>query len=169
MANNESSPDQARLPVGKWLLVTLAVIVLDQVTKYMATVQLDYGNPLAVLPSFNLTLLHNTGAAFSFLADQSGWQRWFFATVSLLASVFILVWLRKLTGAQKPLALALALILGGALGNLIDRALFGYVIDFIQVYYRDLYWPAFNIADSAISIGAAVLIGDALFRAREKR
>ena len=147
----------------KWLGVSLLVVIFDQLTKFLADSQLNYAEPLALLPSFNLTLLYNPGAAFSFLSDASGWQRWFFVTVSLLASVFLVLWLRKLKPEQKLLALALALVLGGALGNLIDRLLLGHVVDFIQVYYKTFYWPAFNIADSAITVGAALLIWDALF------
>ncbi len=147
----------------KWLGVSLLVVIFDQLTKYFADSQLEYAVPLKLMPSFNFTLLYNPGAAFSFLSDAGGWQRWFFVTVSLLASVFLVLWLRKLKPEQKLLALALALVLGGALGNLIDRLWLGHVVDFIQVYYRDFYWPAFNIADSAISVGAVLLIWDALF------
>jgi len=150
-------------PAGKWLGVTVLIIVLDQLTKYLAEAHLGYAEPLAVLPSFNLTLLYNRGAAFSFLNDAGGWQRWFFVTVSLLASVALLVWLRKLHAHQWRLALALSLVLGGAVGNLIDRLWLGHVVDFIQVYYRDWYFPAFNIADSAITVGAILLIWDSLF------
>ena len=147
----------------KWLGLSLLVIVLDQITKFVADAQLVYAEPLPVLPSFNLTLLYNRGAAFSFLSDASGWQRWFFVTVSLLASVVLIVWLRKLKSDQWLLALALSLILGGAIGNLIDRLWLGHVIDFIQLYYKSFYWPAFNIADSAITVGAVILVWDALF------
>lgn len=151
----------------KWLGVSLLVVIFDQLTKYFADSQLEYAVPLKLMPSFNLTLLYNPGAAFSFLSDADGWQRWFFVTVSLLASVFLVLWLRKLKPEQKLLALALALVLGGALGNLIDRLWLGHVVDFIQVYYRDFYWPAFNIADSAISVGAVLLIWDAMFAKSE--
>jgi len=149
--------------MGKWLSLSVVVIILDQFTKYLAEAGLVYAEPLAVLPSFNLTLLYNPGAAFSFLSDASGWQRWFFVTISLAASVFLVYWLRKLGPQQRLLALALSLVLGGAVGNLIDRLLLGHVVDFIQVYYRDFYWPAFNVADSAITVGAVLLVWDALF------
>ncbi|HED19818.1 MAG TPA: lipoprotein signal peptidase [Gammaproteobacteria bacterium] len=149
--------------MSKWLSLSVVVIVLDQFTKYLAEAKLVYAEPLAVFPSFNLTLLYNPGAAFSFLSDASGWQRWFFVTISLAASVFLVFWLRKLGPQQRRLALALALVLGGAVGNLIDRLLLGHVVDFIQVYYRDFYWPAFNIADSAITAGAVLLVWDTLF------
>lgn len=139
-----------------WLAVSGAVVVLDQITKFIASHWLIYNQPLAVMPGFNLTLLHNPGAAFSFLADAGGWQRWFFAGLALAVSVYIVVLLR----AASPLAHrgGLSLILGGALGNLIDRIHLGYVVDFIQVYYQTWYWPAFNIADSAITSGAVLLI-----------
>lgn len=152
----------------KWLLLSLLVIVLDQLTKFIADANLVYGSPLAVFPSFNLTLLYNRGAAFSFLGDASGWQRWFFITISTAASVFIFFWLRKIGAKQPLLSLALALILGGAIGNLIDRVWFGHVIDFIQLYYQTFYWPAFNIADSAISVGAVLIIRDAFFGSGRK-
>lgn len=151
----------------KWLALALLVVVLDQLTKYLADSLLIYGQPLVVLPSFNLTLLYNRGAAFSFLSDASGWQRWFFVVVSITASVLLTLWLRHLKPGQVLLAAALALVLGGAVGNLIDRLWFGHVIDFIQVYYQEYYWPAFNIADSAISVGAVLLIWDSLFTRQE--
>ncbi len=147
----------------KWLWVSFGVLVLDQVTKQMAEQLLSWGQPMPVLPSFNLTLLYNTGAAFSFLHDAGGWQRWFFIVLALGVSLVLVNWLRKLHPDQRRMALALALILGGAIGNVIDRIWLGHVIDFIQVYYSDWYFPAFNLADSAISIGAALLIWDGLF------
>jgi len=150
-------------PIVRWLAVALLVVGLDQLTKHLAEAYLVYAEPLAVLPSFNLTLLYNRGAAFSFLNDAGGWQRWFFVTVSVLASVALMVWLRKLHVRQWQLALALSLVLGGAVGNLIDRLWLGHVVDFIQVYYRDWYFPAFNVADSAITVGAVLLIWDSLF------
>ena len=119
--------------MGKWLGLSVLVITFDQLTKYLAEANLVYAEPVAVLPSFNLTLLYNTGAAFSFLSQAGGWQRWFFVTVSFAASVALVYWLRRLKPEQWLLALALALILGGAVGNLIDRLLFGHVIDFIQL------------------------------------
>jgi signal peptidase II len=115
-----------------------------------------------VIPFFNLTLLHNTGAAFSFLSEAGGWQRWFFALVALIISAVILLWLKRLPRDKVWLAVALALVLGGALGNVWDRITLGYVIDFLDIYYQGWHWPAFNIADSAISVGAAMLIIDSL-------
>ena len=147
----------------KWLGVSLVVIILDQITKYVANAQLVYAEPLPVLPSFNLTLLYNRGAAFSFLSDAGGWQRWVFVTISFLAAILLTVWLRKLKSEQWALALALSLVIGGAVGNLVDRLWLGYVIDFIQLYYKNFYWPAFNVADSAITVGAVLLVWDGLF------
>jgi signal peptidase II len=146
----------------KWSLVSLLVIVLDQLTKLWASSALSYAEPVAVLPFFNLTLLHNTGAAFSFLSEAGGWQRWFFALVALLISAVILVWIKRLPSGKVWLAVALALVLGGALGNVWDRITLGYVVDFIDVYYQRWHWPAFNVADMAISVGAVMLIIDSL-------
>ena len=147
----------------RWLGVSLVVIILDQLSKVIANTQLVYAEPLPVLPSFNLTLLYNRGAAFSFLSDAGGWQRWFFVTVSIIAAVLLTIWLRKLKPGQWLLALALSLVIGGAVGNLIDRLWLGHVVDFIQLYYKSFYWPAFNIADSAITVGAVLLVWDSLF------
>lgn len=147
----------------KWLGVSLVVIILDQLSKYVANARLVYAEPLSVVPSFNLTLLYNRGAAFSFLSDAGGWQRWFFVAVSVIAAVLLTLWLRKLKAEQWMLALALSLVIGGAVGNLVDRLWLGYVIDFIQLYYKSFFWPAFNIADSAITVGAVLLVWDGLF------
>jgi signal peptidase II len=147
----------------KWLGVSLLVIILDQISKYVANAQLVYAEPLPVLPSFNLTLLYNRGAAFSFLSDAGGWQRWFFVTISFTAAIVLTFWLRKLKSEQWALALALSLVIGGAVGNLVDRLWLGYVIDFIQLYYKSFYYPAFNVADAAITVGAVLLVWDGLF------
>ena len=141
-----------------WLVIALGIICLDQITKQMADSLLTYGEPLAVLPSFNLTLLYNKGAAFSFLNSAGGWQRWFFTIVALVVSTVIVFWLKAAGEEQRWTPAGLVLILGGAIGNVIDRVLFGHVIDFIQVYYNTFYWPAFNVADSAICVGAAILL-----------
>lgn len=151
----------------KWFGISALVIVLDQITKYAASHMLLMHEPVAILPFFNFTLMHNPGAAFSFLADQSGWQRWLFAGLALSVSIVLAIWLYRLKTHEKWLALALSLVLGGAIGNLIDRVYYGYVIDFIDVYYNTSHWPAFNIADAAISIGAVMLIIDT-FRSKEK-
>ncbi len=146
----------------KWLWLSGLVIALDQVSKYMATQMLEMFQPLAVMPMFNLTLMHNTGAAFSFLSEAGGWQRWFFSLVAVVVSGVIVNWLRRLGSDQHLQAAALSLVLGGALGNVIDRLLLGHVVDFIQIYYERWYWPAFNIADSAITLGVILLILDTL-------
>ena len=145
-----------------WLSGT--VVALDQATKHLAETLLAMHQPVPVLPSFNLTLTYNTGAAFSFLAGADGWQRWFFLGWGTAVSVGLIVWLWRLKPGDSWLAAALALILAGAVGNLIDRAWLGQVIDFIQVYYDRWYFPVFNIADISINIGAALLVVDSLLR-----
>jgi signal peptidase II len=147
----------------KWLWLSVLVIVLDQITKFLASHYLQLHVPVDLIPGLNLTLMHNTGAAFSFLSQAGGWQRWFFIILATGVSIAIVFWLIKLSRGQRWVACALALILGGALGNLYDRILLSYVIDFIDVYYRTYHWPAFNIADSAITCGAVMLIIDAVF------
>lgn len=146
-----------------WLWLSLLVLVLDLGSKWLASTYLHYGSPVPVLPFFSLTLLHNTGAAFSFLADQGGWQRWFFVGLALLVTAILTVWLKRLSRGEKWMACAISLILGGAIGNLYDRVTLGYVVDFIHLHYGDYHFPAFNIADSAISVGAAMILLD-LFR-----
>lgn len=140
-----------------WLLLSVLVIVVDMITKQMAEAILEYANPVFVLPVLDFTLLYNKGAAFSFLADETGWQRWFFTTVSIGVSAMLVIWLTRLPRTAVLLPLALTLILGGAIGNLIDRILFGHVIDFISVHWENAYFPAFNIADSAITLGAILM------------
>ncbi len=148
--------------IGKWLGLAGLVIVLDHLTKWWVSSTLGFQETVPVLPFFSVVLIHNHGAAFSFLADAGGWQRWLFIGIGLVATVIIVRLLR--THAHEPrMALALALVLGGALGNVIDRALLGYVVDFLYFHYRDFAWPAFNVADSAISVGAAILVWDSLF------
>jgi len=153
-----------------WLWVTLAIVVLDQVSKQYMSQLLALCEPgncpsIEILPVFRFTVLHNTGAAFSFLDDMGGWQRWLFTAVSAVVSGVLLVWLYRLDARDKWLALALVLVLGGAIGNLVDRVRWGYVVDFIVVHYQNYYFPAFNVADSAITIGACVMILDMLFAA----
>jgi len=152
----------------KWLWITVIVVVLDQVTKSVAVSNLVLFQPVEVFPGFNFTMMHNKGAAFSFLSDASGWQRWFFTVIAIGVSIGILIWLTRLPSDHRLMAISLTLILGGALGNVWDRVLLGYVIDFIDVYYADYHWPAFNIADSAICVGAGLLILDSLRSARQE-
>ena len=149
-----------------WLALALVVIVADQFTKTLILGQFQYGDSRFVTGFFNVVRAHNTGAAFSFLADAGGWQRWFFVTLGAVATVFIVVMLRR-HGQQKLFATALSLILGGALGNVIDRLLHGYVVDFLQFHWSGWYFPAFNVADSAITVGAVLLIWDELRRVRK--
>lgn len=146
----------------KWLWLSALVVVLDLASKAIATHYLVLYQPVPVFPGFNWTLAHNAGAAFSFLSNGSGWQRWFFSLIALLVSIGITIWMKRLNSAQTLLAIALALVLGGAIGNLWDRVTLGYVVDFIDVYYQQSHWPAFNVADSAISVGAVLLVIDSL-------
>jgi len=152
----------------KFLWITVVVIILDQISKQLAEYYLVFQVPIPVIPFFNLTLSYNTGAAFSFLDDAGGWQRWFFITLALVVSVVIVIWMKKLTLQDKWVAMALALVLGGALGNVIDRILFAHVIDFIHLYYEQWSWPVFNIADSAISIGVVILLIDGFLGGKQQ-
>jgi len=154
--------------VLKWLWLSGLVVVLDQITKLVADSQLVFHQPVAVFPGFSFTLLYNEGAAFSFLSDAGGWQRWFFMLLSLVISLLLVYWLRSVEKHKLFLAAGIALILGGALGNLIDRSVYGHVIDFIDVYYRQYHWPAFNLADSAITLGATLLIVDLLLERKSQ-
>jgi signal peptidase II len=144
----------------KYLFITSLVIVFDQVSKWLMVSWLSLYETVVVMPYFNLTMAHNEGAAFSFLAQAGGWQRWFFIGLALLISVVLFVWLAKLKPTEKLEAISLSLILGGAIGNVIDRISYGYVVDFIDLYIGHNHWPVFNIADSAICIGAILLIAD---------
>ncbi|HWK85659.1 MAG TPA: signal peptidase II [Caldimonas sp.] len=151
-----------------WLGIALAVILVDQLTKTIISGTFAVNEVRTVNAFLDIVCAHNTGAAFSFLAGASGWQRWFFIGLGIAAATFI-VWLLARHGGQRLFGWALALILGGALGNVIDRVLHGYVVDFIQVHYRGSYFPSFNAADSAISVGAFLLILDELLRVRRSR
>lgn len=153
----------------RWLWLSFAVIVADQVTKWIAESALTQYAPKAILPFLNFTLAYNPGASFGILKDAGGWQRWFFVALAVLISGIIIAWLRRLPRSEKITAAGLSLILGGAIGNLIDRLWHGQVVDFIDVYYGRYHWPAFNIADSAITVGAGLLIAQALFFSREER
>jgi signal peptidase II len=152
-----------------WLGVALIVLIADQFTKVLILGYYKYGDATVVTSFFNIVRAHNTGAAFSFLAAASGWQRWLFTGLGIAATLFILYMLRTHAG-QKLFSFALACILGGAIGNVIDRLLYGYVVDFLQFHWANRwYFPAFNVADSAITVGAACLILDELLRVRRSR
>jgi signal peptidase II len=151
-----------------WLGLALAIFIADQFTKVLILGYYRLGDSTYVASFFNIVRAHNTGAAFSFLATASGWQRWFFTVIGIAAAVFI-VWMLRSHAGQKLFSFALACILGGAVGNVVDRLLHGYVVDFVQVHWRGWYFPAFNVADSAITIGAAFLILDELRRVRRAR
>jgi signal peptidase II len=156
-----------------YFVLSLGIVVVDQaLKKYMSSILAlcvpGRCESIEILPVFQFTLLHNTGAAFSFLADHSGWQRWFLVAVSTVVGSVIAAWLYRVRNEEKLLALALSLILGGAIGNLVDRVVAGYVVDFIVVHYENWFFPAFNIADSAITVGAALLIFDMLVSPKEQ-
>ena len=159
----------AAQPSGwRWLPITVAVIALDQFVKVWIVDHLTLYRTVRVLPVLDVTLTYNRGAAFSFLAQASGWQQWLFAVLAVVVAVGITLWLRRLNGrTQRTLCISLSLIMGGALGNLIDRARIGHVVDFIIAHWHDVYFPwAFNIADSAITVGAVLLFLDALIESR---
>ena len=142
----------------KWLGLSFLAVVLDQVSKLVVSGSMQLYQSIKIMPYFNLTYVHNTGAAFSFLSDAGGWQRWFFAGLAVIISTVMVVWLAKLKQHETLLAVALSLVLGGAIGNLIDRLAYGFVIDFLDVYYLSWHWPAFNIADSAITLGVVLML-----------
>jgi len=153
-----------------WYLLSLVVIVIDQWTKWLAETNLTFHEPVPVIePFLNWTLAYNYGAAFSFLADAGGWQKWFFSGLALVMSLFLIVYLLKAPRQAKLLSIGLALVLGGAIGNLIDRLLHGHVIDFIHVHNADVWhYPIFNIADMGISIGVALIVIDMLFLEKKR-
>lgn len=154
----------------RWLPLSLAVIVLDQLTKLQIEKHFELYERLYVLPVLDITRLHNPGAAFSMFADASGWQRWFFTVLAVGVGAAIVVWLGKLKArSQWMLSCSLSLILAGALGNLIDRLRLGHVIDFIHAHWDERYFPAFNVADSAITVGAALLLLDAFLESRRAK
>ena len=146
--------------MSRWFLLSLLVLIVDQVSKVTVASSMHLYESIALVPSFQLTYVHNPGAAFSFLSDAGGWQRWFFIALSSVVSVLISIWLVRLPTGLRWQAAGLALVLGGAVGNLVDRVLYGYVIDFLDIYYRSWHWPAFNVADAAITIGAVILLVD---------
>ncbi|HET7728882.1 MAG TPA: signal peptidase II [Usitatibacter sp.] len=145
----------------RWLALSAVVVALDLATKAWVTAAFRYGESREITPFFNLVLVHNKGAAFSFLAEAGGWQRWFFAALTVAIAVVLVVMLRR-EHRNRFLATAFALVLGGALGNLWDRVTLGYVVDFVQLHAAGYSWPAFNVADSAISVGVAMLLWDSV-------
>ena len=168
MRENIRDTSKQRLSIVQWLWLAAALIVVDQASKLFFDSGLQYGERIHVLPFFDFTLLYNPGAAFSFLADEAGWQRWFFTLLALAASVFIL-WMMYKNQGQRRMMLSLSLILGGAIGNVIDRIAYGHVVDFLLFYWRDWYYPAFNVADICITLGAMLLILDELLRLKGTR
>ena len=146
-----------------WLWLAVVIVVLDLWSKFVTNTSLDYGVPVEILPVFDLRLSYNTGAAFSFLADAGGFQRWFFVVIAVGVSAMLVVWMKRTPRWQWWVGIAQALVLGGALGNLYDRVVQGYVIDFISLHYGEYYFAVFNLADVAISVGATLLIIDMLF------
>jgi len=151
-----------------WLGLALIVLILDQFTKVLITGYYQLGDSTPVTSFFNIVRAHNTGAAFSFLHDAGGWQRWFFTGIGVAAALFIIYMLRKHAG-QKLFCFAMACVLGGAIGNVIDRVLHGYVVDFLDFYWRNMHFAAFNLADAAITLGAICLILDELLRVKRSK
>ena len=161
---------RSRTGIGRWLLLSALIVLFDQLTKVLVVRSFTLGQRRAIVDGFfDLTLVYNKGAAFSFLSDAGGWQRWFFMAVAIGVSVWIALWLQRLPAEKRWLSASLALILGGAVGNLIDRVIQGYVVDFIFVHWGDSCFPAFNVADSAITVGAIMMMVDVLFLDREDR
>jgi len=152
-----------------WLLMSAVVIALDWWTKGLATESLTLYRPVEINSWLNMTLAHNYGAAFSFLSDAGGWQRWLFTALASIVTVFLVNWLFRLPKDEQLTGAALGLIIGGAIGNLIDRINLGYVVDFIDVYYKTSHWPAFNVADSAITGGVILLLIDGLFLSGKRK
>nr|VFJ61737.1 MAG: signal peptidase II [Candidatus Kentron sp. FM]VFJ62763.1 MAG: signal peptidase II [Candidatus Kentron sp. FM]VFK09311.1 MAG: signal peptidase II [Candidatus Kentron sp. FM] len=151
------SPAVEPAPITRWLAWAALIVILDQGTKYLASTLLEPHVPVVILPFLNFTLTHNPGAAFSFLSDAGGWQRWLFAGLSAAVSIVLIGWLHGIERGRLLLPAALTLVLGGALGNLWDRLVQGAVVDFIDLHYRGWHWPTFNVADSAITVGAFLL------------
>ncbi len=151
-----------------WILIAILVIALDQLSKWWIRALFELYEAIPVFPGLQIIYVRNLGAAFSFLSSAGGWQRWFFIVLSVLASIAIVIWISRLPKQRRLEALGLSLVLGGAIGNLVDRVLLGYVVDFIDVYYQSWHWPVFNVADSAITVGVAIMIIDILFYQRHE-
>lgn len=164
MTDESPKPSPAREPFALWIYVALLVVALDQLSKWAIVQWVPLYDRIRLAPFLNITHQRNEGAAFSFLADASGWQRWLFIALALGISTVIVVWLWRLRAARQfVLPAGLALVLGGAIGNVVDRIRLGYVVDFVQVLIAGWPFPSFNVADSAITVGAVLLIVDALF------
>jgi signal peptidase II len=146
------------LAMARWLALSVLVVAIDQWTKWLAESLLEPYRAVPVVPLLNMTLMYNEGAAFSFLAGAGGWQRWLFAAFALIMTAVLMVWLLRLRSEERTMAAGLSLVAGGAVGNLIDRLATGRVVDFIDVYVADWHWPAFNVADSAITVGVCLLL-----------
>ena len=166
---NEPAPRAPAVQRWLWLGLALLLLVADQATKWLARSTLDLHEMVPVLPFLDFTLTYNLGAAFSFLSDAGGWQRWFFSLLALVVSVVIVVWIARLRQGERLLGAGLAMILGGAVGNLWDRVALGGVVDFIYLNWRGWDWPAFNVADSAITVGAVLFALHTLREGREER
>ena len=154
--------------LGLWLALAALVVVIDQLTKTAILATFQHGDVRPVASFFNLVRVHNTGAAFSFLAGAGGWQRWFFTGIGIAAALFM-VWMLRSHAGQRLFSSAISFILGGAVGNVIDRLLHGQVVDFLLLHWKTFHWPAFNVADSAITVGAVMLVIDELLRVRRGR
>lgn len=152
----------------KWLWLSGLALLLDQLSKIWIDTSMSLYQSIPVFPGFSITYAHNYGAAFSFLSDAGGWQRWFFAVLALSISTGLVIWLKRLKPEETLVAISLSLILGGAIGNLIDRVIYGYVIDFLDVYYQSYHWPVFNIADSAITVGVAIMLYESFMQKEPK-
>jgi signal peptidase II len=166
--SDQSAPVAGNAMLVKWLGASALVIVLDQISKLWISSHFAYGESYTVTGFFNLVLWHNTGASFSMLSDAGGWQRWLFSAIAIVAAAWI-VWLLRKHQQQKLFCLALIFILGGALGNLVDRLIYGYVVDFLDFHWHESHFAAFNVADSAINIGAALLLWDSFVKKPEKQ
>ena len=168
MARASAKPSGADTSLMLWLGLALAIVLLDQFSKWLILGSYQLGDSTFITSFFNIVRVHNTGAAFSFLANESGWQRWFFTGLGVVATGFI-TYLLRAHAAQKLFCLALSCIMGGAIGNVVDRMMHGYVVDFFDFHVRNMHFPAFNVADAAITIGAILLILDELRRVRKGR
>ncbi|MBE0469292.1 MAG: signal peptidase II [Methyloprofundus sp.] len=152
----------------KWLWLSGLVLILDQISKIWIDTSMSLYQSIPMFPGFSMTYAHNYGAAFSFLSDAGGWQRWFFAALATGISIGLVIYLKNLKKDETLLAIALSLILGGALGNLIDRVIYGYVIDFFDVYYQSYHWPVFNIADCAITVGVVFMVYESFVKEKHE-